>query len=119
MSDSKNDYSKLIKQIMDSLEGVKGFFALDVMPDPKENGIIAYGSIVTSIEDVTSKNYLDTMDSILENEKGFKYLCTPVYVNNNYSVYYIVFEDLLSYQMYCIFMKEKFDPLSTIPDLLN
>lgn len=119
-SKENRDYSKLINQMSNSIKGVKNFFSIDVMPgNPKQKGIIAYGSIISSIEDITSKKYIDAVDNIMECENGLRFLCSPVFVNNGYSVYYIIFNSLLSYHMYCIFIKDRFSPIDTIPHLVN
>ena len=121
-NEGSGDYSRLISQLMEKSEKVRDFFDLKPGADTLSAGIVNYGYLIASDEDITSRAYLSAIDQLCEMQPlANQFLCTPVFDGNSYMVYYIFFTDLISYNIYSIAMhnKGRFDGVEVVPYLFN
>ena len=115
------DYSRLFSDMDLSRGKVEAFYYIDQFTDYRKKGIVSFGMIISSAEDISSHAYRNDLMKLAGQQSASFYLCSPVVDSGRYCVYYIFFTSSLAYNMYCIFMdsRKEFSLTDTAIYLLN
>jgi len=108
--------------MVSSGDSILKFFVLDGSEESlKSKGVIGYGEIMSSIEDVTSRAYIEDVRQLCSDLGGSTYISYPVFINGRYTVYYLVFEYHFHFETYCLFADSvgRLQLADTIPYILN